>query len=120
MRKEDLESYQRTLLELRSRLMGGLNSIVEEVVTDHHAPNEPLDAPSDAVDKSLALQETEESILTQVREALQLIESGRYGKCIRCGETIPPGRLQAIPYTRYCVECARRMEVPGAPIITRG
>ena len=114
MRNEELATYQRRLLDLRSRLTGELSAIVEEVVTDHHAPNEPLEAPSDAVDKSLVLQETEETMLGEVREALDRIEDGTYGKCRSCGEAIPYGRLQAIPFTPWCVHCARKMENSGA------
>ena len=113
MRKDELATYHRTLLDQRRRLAGELSAIVEEVVSDHHAPNEPLEAPSDAVDNSLVLQETEETILGQVRDALERIEDGTYGKCGSCGETIPSGRLQAIPYTPWCVQCARKMENSG-------
>lgn len=110
MRKAELASFRELLLNRRRRLSGEINSIVEDVVTDHHAPNEPLEAPSEAVDKSLVLQETEEGILTQVRDALERIEEGTFGKCRECGQPIPAGRLEAIPYTPWCVECAKKLE----------
>ena len=40
--------------------------------------------------------------------ALEQIEQGDYGHCIRCGEAIPRGRLEIVPETRLCVTCAAR------------
>lgn len=114
MRKEELVSYRQELMERKGRLTGGLNSIVKEVVADMHAPNEPLEAPSEAVDKTLVLQETEEDMLQQVRDALERIDDGTFGKCRECGRDIPAGRLQAIPFTPWCVECAKKKERTGA------
>lgn len=62
-------------------------------------------------------QATEEVVTSQLmglesgveREALAAIERidrGTYGICERCGQRIPKGRLEVIPYTRTCVKCA--------------
>jgi RNA polymerase-binding transcription factor DksA len=62
-------------------------------------------------------QATEEVVTTQLlglesgveREALAAIERidrGTYGLCERCGQRIPKGRLEVIPYARTCVKCA--------------
>ena len=110
MRKEELKTYRQTLLDRRRRMTGEVNSLMEDVVTDLHAPNEPLEAPSEAVDKSLVLHEAEVCLLADVREALERIENGTYGTCRECGEEIPAGRLQAIPATPWCVECATMKE----------
>jgi DnaK suppressor protein len=114
MRKQELAAYRKLLMDRKSRLTGGLNSIVEDVVNDLHPPNEPLEVPSEALDKTLALQATEESLLDAVRDALERIDDGSFGVCVQCGQTIPTDRLQAIPYTRWCMECARKLEAGGA------
>ena len=56
--------------------------------------------------KSEAFQEgtVEFQMLTEVRDALRRIEDGTYGKCINCGRDIEPARLEAIPWTPYCLE----------------
>lgn len=56
--------------------------------------------------KSDAFQEgtLEYQMLTDVRDALRRIEDGTYGKCIDCGREIEPARLEAIPWTPYCLE----------------
>jgi RNA polymerase-binding transcription factor DksA len=33
------------------------------------------------------------------------MEQGTYGQCEECGEEIPYARLQAIPFTKYCIAC---------------
>jgi DnaK suppressor protein len=43
------------------------------------------------------------NILIEVREALQRIENGAFGKCAACGQTIDRDRLNAIPWTSYCL-----------------
>lgn len=47
-------------------------------------------------------------VLVQVREALARIEQGRYGKCIDCGRRIEPSRLEAVPWTPYCLDDEQR------------
>ena len=39
--------------------------------------------------------------------ALQRIETGDYGFCVRCGEPIAPARLQHVPAVPTCLECAK-------------
>jgi DnaK suppressor protein len=42
-------------------------------------------------------------MLLEVREALQRIESGTFGKCTACGQQIDSDRLNAIPWTSCCI-----------------
>lgn len=48
--------------------------------------------------------------LMQVEQAIWRIEHDLYGRCLRCGQTIPEGRLEALPETPFCVACAERVE----------
>ena len=43
--------------------------------------------------------------VTGITEALQRMDDGTYGKCARCGKSIPIARLEIMPFTEYCVEC---------------
>jgi DnaK suppressor protein len=43
--------------------------------------------------------------LRLVDEALDRLDSGDYGICLACEEPIPPKRLRALPWARYCVPC---------------
>jgi DnaK suppressor protein len=54
---------------------------------------------------SLRMNGLDYSQLRMVEEALDRLDSGDYGVCLSCEEAIPPKRLQAIPWARYCVIC---------------
>lgn len=45
--------------------------------------------------------------LKAIRSALDRIEKGDFGRCVLCGGDIGEPRLTALPFTPYCVECAR-------------
>jgi DnaK suppressor protein len=42
-----------------------------------------------------------------VERALAALAAGTYGVCETCGEPIAPARLEARPYARTCIACAR-------------
>lgn len=44
--------------------------------------------------------------IQEIRRALNLIESGQYGKCTACGKEISKERLEAVPYATKCIKCA--------------
>jgi RNA polymerase-binding transcription factor DksA len=44
--------------------------------------------------------------LVQIERALERIENGIGDECESCGEAIDPRRLQVLPYTTLCVDCA--------------
>ncbi|HMO09810.1 MAG TPA: TraR/DksA family transcriptional regulator [Paracoccaceae bacterium] len=46
----------------------------------------------------------------RIRAALDRIAAGDYGLCARCGQDIPPARLDAIPSTPLCRNCAEATE----------
>ena len=45
--------------------------------------------------------------LQEIEEALERLEVGTYGMCIRCGSDIPAERLELRPMAATCVPCAR-------------
>jgi DnaK suppressor protein len=48
------------------------------------------------------------NLLIEVREALRRIEDATFGKCADCGQQIDGDRLNAIPWTRYCLNDQNR------------
>ncbi len=44
-------------------------------------------------------------ILQLIQEALGRIEDGSYGSCTHCESLIQPKRLEAVPWTRLCIQC---------------
>lgn len=79
--------------------------------------DEPL--PQDFAEQAVELenQEVLEALdveiaeeLRQIERALARIEAGDYAQCTSCGNDIPAARLQALPTTGLCVECATEAE----------
>jgi DnaK suppressor protein len=46
--------------------------------------------------------------LSEVEAAIGRLEKGTYGSCERCGQPIPPARLEAKPAARRCFACASK------------
>jgi DnaK suppressor protein len=49
-------------------------------------------------------------ILQLIRDALDRIEDKSYGTCVNCEEIIGPKRLEAVPWTRLCIQCQALQE----------
>ena len=62
------------------------------------------------LEKELTLDENTKHLLNQVEHALVLIKKKKYGNCENCGEPIPVARLEAIPFSTICKNCAEFIE----------
>ncbi|MEU6080128.1 TraR/DksA C4-type zinc finger protein [Streptomyces sp. NPDC047108] len=92
-------------IEALSREFDGIveaNALV--AVDDEHDPEGSSTAFERAHVASLLAQARDH--LTDLDEALDRLERGDYGRCERCGEPIPAGRLEARPAAVTCVRCA--------------
>jgi DnaK suppressor protein len=52
----------------------------------------------------------ERQLLQMVEVALARIREGIFGECINCGNDINGKRLEAVPWTRYCIACQEKLE----------
>ena len=59
-------------------------------------------------EKDLSVDANTEDLLRKAENALERLNQGSYGICESCGTAIPVARLQVLPYTTVCVECAQR------------
>ena len=59
---------------------------------------------------SLGLMNSERKIVREIIAALKRIDKATYGICEGTGEPIPLPRLNGIPWTRYCVQYAEKLE----------
>lgn len=50
---------------------------------------------------------TAENKLKSINRAMEIIDDPNFGKCVRCGNDIPPGRLMIMPESTRCVRCAQ-------------
>ena len=58
--------------------------------------------------RDLALRERSRAELGRVDAALHRLDEGTYGTCMSCGKQIAPERLEAIPWSPTCIDCARK------------
>ena len=121
MTKAELEPYRETLLALRHRLTGDVSHLAEEALHARggeasgglsNAPLHMADLGTDNAEQdfTLKLLENQEQALKEINEALERLRQGTFGRCEECAGAIPKGRLQALPYTRHCVACARKVQ----------
>ncbi len=117
MTRQDLERYKTKLLDLRGRLTGEVQRIIEAVQQDVQSPGtisnlpvHPADQASDGLDVEVDILKIEQDFLIAIDESLNRISDGTYGTCQQCGRTIDVQRLDAIPFTPYCVTCAASVE----------
>ena len=124
LKPEELKSFRTSLEGLRARLKGDLHQLTDEALGSGQGENSgnlsnvPLhlaDAATDNFDQEfdLSMIENEQETLNQVEEALVRIDAGTFGKCAECGTMVAKPRLQALPYTTLCIDCARALESRG-------
>lgn len=58
----------------------------------------------------LALSASMRDEIRQIESSLKRIENNQYDICALCGKKISEKRLQALPYTDYCVTCVEKQE----------
>ena len=80
-----------------------------------HLPTHPADQASEGVDEQIAVAKNEEQMLVEVEHALGRIEQGTFGRCTDCGKPIAHERLEVMPYTSWCIDCARKHSNESEP-----
>lgn len=104
--RKRLNERKRILTDLLAGLQGEL-----------HQTDEPLspkfsEQPTELEEREVneALGEEARAELRQIEHALARVDAGMFGICEDCGEEIAPARLEALPYTTRCVDCAQALE----------
>jgi len=107
-----LREKQRELLAVIARLKDEARAAGEAEVRDS------TDAVTATQSSAEALEEgtLESRTLQQVEDALQRVADGTYGKCTICGRPIAPARLEAIPWTPYCLEDQEKQDNRAATV----
>lgn len=111
-----LAKQHKRLLDLKDTLLDSMSGVARGNL---HAGSETsafgmhqADAGSDAYDRDFALSmlSKEQGSLYEIDEALKRIEDGTYGICEISEKPIPHARLEALPFTRYTVDCQAELE----------
>ncbi len=60
------------------------------------------------------------TILRLIEAALQRMKKGSFGVCVACSDEIQARRLQAVPWTQFCLSCQEELEDEvGASVAAR-
>ncbi|HVZ17750.1 MAG TPA: TraR/DksA family transcriptional regulator [Terriglobales bacterium] len=113
MDKKRLEQFKKRLEDRQAELRRMVSSRQQD------GRNQGEDVAQDIADKAassynkefLFTQSTNErQMLGMVDSALARIREGSFGECISCGNEINAKRLDAVPWTRYCIDCQEKLE----------
>lgn len=112
MDKQKLEYFRTLLLEQRRQA-------TEDLQADKSTALEGDDGVEDSGEMSeldlnrstaLNLATRQTQLIEEIDEALQRIEDGTYGQCVRCGKPLDEERLKAMPTAKYDAECQAAIE----------
>jgi len=104
-REKLLESRRQTLREISNDLKEGREGAKDEGMDTYDLASEERDR-----EISFILTDRERERLQGIQEALERIDDGSYGICESCESEISEGRLEALPFTRLCVNCQAERE----------
>ena len=114
-----LRKQKQRLLALRDAMLDSMNGVAQDNLRARAEGSEAsafgmhqADAGSDAYDRDFALNllSQEQDALYEIDEGIKRIELGTFGTCEMSAKPINHERLEAIPFTRYTVECQSQLE----------
>lgn len=114
MKKKELESFRKLLIEKKTKILRHLDDLSASSEADmaEGGMGDPVDIASTEITQA-SLQKIgkrETYLLKKIDLALHKIDEGTYGECESCGEDIDPRRLMARPEAQLCIDCKTEQE----------
>src|SRR5258707_15823186 len=113
MDKKKLESFKKRLEERQVSLRKTVSRTEEDGrIADQDTAQDIADRAASSYTKEFIFSQSnnDRQLLAMVETALQRIREGEFGACVNCGNEINAKRLEAVPWTRYCIECQEKLE----------
>jgi|SRR6185312_4992822 len=113
MDKKRLEQFKKQLEQRQHDLRKVVTRTQEDGrIADSEAAQDIADRAANSYTKEFlfAQSNNDRQLLGMVENALGRIREGSFGECIHCGNEINPKRLEAVPWTRYCIQCQEKVE----------
>jgi DnaK suppressor protein len=102
-----LKNFEKVLQSRLVELKNHVDQLRRQLVIEDDVDDEVTQASrSSNREFVIATMEREIRNISEIEQALERIAKKEYGACVTCEKTIPDNRLQAIPWTRRCVDCA--------------
>jgi DnaK suppressor protein len=114
MRKAFLKTARETLAEMKKTLLAEIQQDLKQGrETSKDEGMDTYDLASEARDREInfILTDRDRGKLQAIEDALERVDDGSYGVCESCESEVAEGRLQAMPFTRLCVQCQADREV---------
>lgn len=113
----DTGHFKRVLLKKQDELHQEIEALRGEVRRTPEGVEDFADEATSTQGKSTSLEENAlvAGTLRQVEEALQRIDRGTFGRCVDCGREIEPARLEAVPWTPYCLNDQQKHDRGNTP-----
>jgi len=104
---QNLEHFKQKLLTLKAEITQRITAIDKDIKHEDMSANWTEQATEREHDEVLeSLGNSSELELVMINNALKRIDSGDYFSCSSCGEDIPISRLELLPFSAHCVNCA--------------
>jgi RNA polymerase-binding transcription factor DksA len=94
------------LVARRSALLGRIGGIQDELGSHHETDWEEIAIQREGDEVLEGMGNEAQTELRAIAAALGRIGAGTYGICVKCGIPIDEARLDVLPYTPFCKECA--------------
>jgi DnaK suppressor protein len=114
MDKKKLEFFKKKLEERQQQLRRNVMRTEQDGrnAADLDSAQDVADRAASSYNKEFLFHQSnsERQLLQMVEGALSRVREGTYGECISCGREINTKRLEAVPWTRHCIECQEKLE----------
>ena len=113
MDKKKLETFRKKLETRRNELRHMVVRNQQDGRTaDDEATQDVADRAASSYNKEFLFSQSsnDRALLNMVDGALKRIREGSFGECVSCGKEINAKRLDAVPWTRHCIECQEKAE----------
>ena len=113
MDKKKLESFKKRLETRQQELRHMVTRNQKDGrAADEEATQDVADRAASSYTKEFLFSQSnnDRQLLSMVEGALARIREGSFGECVSCGKEINAKRLEAVPWTRHCIECQEKAE----------
>jgi DnaK suppressor protein len=113
MGKKEREEFRKTLLDKKDKIVRKLSELTNE------SKEMETNVAQDVIDKAetsytkeflLSLSDADRELLLFIDEALKRLKRDEFGICQLCQQEIGRKRLEAVPWTPYCINCQEKAE----------
>ena len=96
--RELLDSFQRDKIAGNNAVDDGIQDLADKAYSAY------------SKELNFSLSDTERNLMMLIEEAFTRMKDGSYGTCTNCGVVIGEKRLNAVPWTPFCIDCQELQE----------